>query len=189
MSGSGGTGRVFRGTPRPLASLAVVLRSLLFAGLIGVAAAGCDALPRDSQGALQRVRTERVLRAGAAANPPWVTVTDGRVGGVEPALVEAFAASQGARVEWRTGPQIELSEQLHKRQFEVLVAGLDQKTPLASKVSLSQTWAKTPKEDGGVDKRAIAVMPGESRLLLALDRFLLDSPAGRQARAEAERGH
>ena len=162
-----------------------VLGSAL-AALLGVA--GCDALPRDNFGTTERVRSERVLRAGAAHNPPWVIVEGGRVGGLEPRLLEAFARTHGAEVRWTTGAQIELSEQLKRKELEALVGGLDEKTPVKSSVSLTQSYATTSKPGGGKAKRVMAVMPGESRLLYELDRFLKDerrAPAIRRAAEEA----
>jgi hypothetical protein len=48
---------------------------------------GCDALPRDSAGALNRVRGGE-LRVGVADHPPWVRFEGGRVAGLEPELIE-----------------------------------------------------------------------------------------------------
>ena len=44
-----------------------------------------------------RILTTHVLRAGASENPPWVAFDGGTIAGVEPDLINAFAASLGAR--------------------------------------------------------------------------------------------
>jgi hypothetical protein len=144
----------------------VVLVSLL------LALAGCDRFPRDSAGALERIEREHVVRVGVVDHPPWVRLGGARPSGVEPALVEAWAAEQGARVAWRSGDLDGLVQALHRRELDVLLAGLDAKSPYGRKAALSQVYVTVKDASGKAEKHVMAVTQGENALLLSLDRFL-----------------
>jgi len=132
---------------------------------------GCDAIPRDSAGALNRVRGGE-LRVGVADHPPWVRFEDGRVAGLEPELIEAWAKRLGARVSWKHGAEAELIEALHRREVDVLAAGLDSKTPYQPELGLTQPYIEVEDRHGSKKKHVLAVTPGESALLFSLDQFL-----------------
>ena len=158
--------------------------------------AGCERIPRDSQGTLERVRRSGELRVGVTHDPPWSRVEEGRVtGGVEPAIVERFAASVGAKPRYVTGSESELMEALHAGKLDLVAAGLDKTTPHKKRGALTQAYLQTELASSPAGEkpkprqRVLAVSQGESRLLYTLDRFLL----GRKpewttlARAEASR--
>lgn len=128
-------------------------------------ATGCE-FPRDGEGTLARVRGGE-MRVGVTDNPPWVRVSDDKVEGVEPALIEAWARELGARVRWVRGSEPELVEALHRRELDAVALGLEESTPYAPKLALSQPYLRAE------EKRVLAVQPGESAFLFALDRFLL----------------
>lgn len=130
---------------------------------------GCDAVPRDSHGALDRIQRERVVRVGVVDNPPW-TRADG--GGLEPALVTAWAAQLGAMPRFTAGDLDDQVKALHRREIDVLVAGLDAKTPYGKELGVSQAYLEVRGRDGKPEKHVMAATPGESRLLFSLDRFL-----------------
>ena len=134
---------------------------------------GCDGLPKDNFGTLERIRSQKLIRVGAAEEPPWVEIEGEAVEGVEAKLVEAFARTQEARVQWTRGSQSALAERLHKKQLDIVVGGFDDKTPLDKKMVLTQPYVTARNAEGKKTKRVLAVMPGESRLLFALDSFLL----------------
>ena len=150
-------------------------RNLRLTIVVLAAAAGamsaCTSVPRDSDGALDRVRGG-VLRAGVVDHPPWTVVDDDHVTGVEAQLLESWASRLGARVEWRPGDLDELVEALHAREIDVLAAGLHQTTPYAPKLALTQPHAEADDGRGELRRFVLAVTPGESALLLNLDRFL-----------------
>ncbi len=153
---------------------------------------GCDAIPRDSAGALNRVRGGE-LRVGVADNPPWVHFEDGRVVGLEPELIEAWATALGARVSWKPGAEAELIEALHRREVDVLAAGLDSKTPYKAELALTQPYVEVEDRYGSKKKHVLAVTQGESALLFSLDQFLAArDKAGLRRRAQQmqqERAH
>lgn len=133
--------------------------------LAGVAA--CDGYPRDPEGTLERV-SGGALRAGVSEAPPWLTrADDGSPAGPEAELIEAFARSVGAEVEWRWDGADELLEALERRQLDVVAAGLSGGSPWRVKVAFTRPW----RVEGG-DERILAVPPGENATLVALDRLI-----------------
>ena len=152
--------------PRRRMPRTALTRSLC-AALLGFGLAGCD-LPRDPEGTLDRARGG-TLRAGAAEAAPWVVRrgAGGRPSGPEAALVEEFARSIDARVEWHWGSSDELLRRLEHRELDVVAAGLTAKSPWKAHVGLTRPWRKD-----GENERVLAVAAGENETLFALDRFV-----------------
>jgi polar amino acid transport system substrate-binding protein len=94
--------------------------------LVALLAAGCQ-YPRDPEGTLDRVQGG-VLRVGVTHVDPWVTLDGDAPGGVEVELLQRFAQTQDAEVEWVEGSESELMEALHGRQLDVVVAGLTRRS-------------------------------------------------------------
>jgi membrane-bound lytic murein transglycosylase MltF len=140
---------------------------LLASFLIG----GCDAIPRDSAGTLERVRGGE-LRVGVAENPPWVRFEGSQVTGLEPDLIQEWAEKVGARVRFQRGSEADLVEALHRRELDVMAAGLDSKTPYAPRLAPTQPYVDVEDRHGKKKKHILAVSQGENALLLSLDRFL-----------------
>ncbi|HEX8568450.1 MAG TPA: transporter substrate-binding domain-containing protein [Caulobacteraceae bacterium] len=166
---------------------------LLAASAVFALIAGCEEVPRDSHGTLERVRRSGELRVGVTHDPPWATLDGGRVaGGIEPAIVERFAASLGVRPRYVTGAESELMEALHAGKLDVVAAGLDKTTAHKKRGALTQPYLKTtlgsvPEGEKAAPKqRVLAVSQGESRLLYTLDRFLLARKPQWRALARAE---
>lgn len=139
--------------------------------LSGMPLSGCGSLPRDREGTLDRLRGGQ-LRAGAAVNPPWVQVENGRLTGFEVDLVERWAARLGATVEWTRAAEPELFDALHHQELDLVVAGLDRSTPYASKAGVTRPYATSTDRHGKTRHHVIATRPGDSALLFALDRYL-----------------
>lgn len=139
--------------------------------LLLLALAGCDLIPRDAAGALEEARGGE-LRVGVSPNPPWVITSDGRVAGLEPELIERWASEQDARVVWQHGSVDMLVEALHRREIDVLAAGLDASTPFKPRLALTQPYLETADRFGRSRRHVLAVTQGESALLFALDRYL-----------------
>ena len=99
-----------------------ILVLLLAAGLC----AGCQ-YPRDPEGTLDRVRGG-VMRVGVTHVDPWVTLDGAAPGGVEVELLQRFARSLDADIEWVEGSESELMEALHGRHLDVVVAGLTRRS-------------------------------------------------------------
>lgn len=142
-----------------------------FLAAAALATWSCTSIPRDSNGALSRVRGG-VLRAGVVEHPPWTVIDDFAVSGIEARLIEDWASQLGARVEWRAGDLDALAHALHRREVDVLAAGLHQDTPYASKLALTQPYTEAEAASGKTQRFVLAVTPGESALLFNLDQFL-----------------
>jgi hypothetical protein len=145
--------------------------TLTLLAAVTLATWSCTSVPRDSHGALDRVRGG-VLRAGVVAHPPWTVVEDNGVSGIEAQLLEQWASQLGARVEWRVADLDQLTEALHRREIDVLAGGLDQKTPYAPQLALTQPYTEAEDARGKTQRLVLAVTPGESALLFNLDQFL-----------------
>ena len=152
-----------------------------------LASSGCDWMPRDAAGALDRVRGGE-LRVGVSEHPPWVELRGGHVRGVEPELLERWAKQLDARVVWRHGVPAELVEALHRRELDVLAAGFDASTPYEPRLALTRPYLETVDRYGKRRKHVLAVTQGESALLLMLDRYLAaQDPAALRGRAQQPR--
>jgi polar amino acid transport system substrate-binding protein len=130
----------------------------------------CDVVPRDAASAYERAR-DGELRVGVIAAPPFVTV-DGQIGGLEPDLLADWGGQINARMVWRSGSLDELVEALHRREIDVLAAGLDAGTPYKTKLALTRPYLETRDRHDQRHKHVLAVTQGESKLLFELDRYL-----------------
>jgi hypothetical protein len=120
-------------------------------------------------------------------NPPWVRFDNQTITGLEPELIEAWAKSINARVLWQRGAESKLVEALNRRELDVMVAGLDSRTPYHAQLALTQPYVEVEDRRGAKKKHLLAVTPGESALLLSLDRFLAAQDRARlKHRAEAQ---
>jgi polar amino acid transport system substrate-binding protein len=122
----------------------------------------CD-FPYDAEGTLRRVRETGVLRVGISEHPPWVSVSEDKIGGVEPNLALAWADQLGARVEWKRASETELVQDLAERRIDLIMGGLRTGSPWASEAAATQPYS---------GDHIMLVPPGENALLLSLDRFL-----------------
>jgi polar amino acid transport system substrate-binding protein len=104
-------------------------------------AVACD-FPRDAEGTLARARGG-TMRVGVSEHAPWVRLASEEPEGVEPALLRRWAKQLAARLEWVRGTEAALVEALQQGAIDVPVAGLEDSTPFASKVALSQPYLTT----------------------------------------------
>jgi polar amino acid transport system substrate-binding protein len=106
--------------------------------LVAVLLAGCQ-YPRDPEGTLDRVRGG-VMRVGVTHVDPWVKLDGGAPGGVEVELLQRFAQTLDAEIEWVEGSETELMEALHGRQLDVVVAGLTRRSEWQRIVALTRPF-------------------------------------------------
>src|SRR5687768_7860522 len=106
--------------------------------LVVVVAAGCQ-FPRDPEGTLDRVRGG-VMRVGVTHVDPWVKLDGGEPAGVEVELLQRFAQTLGARIEWVEGSESELMEALHGRHLDVVVAGLTRRSEWQRSAALTRPF-------------------------------------------------
>jgi hypothetical protein len=170
----------WRGTKYPRNAAALLLAS-------SMVLAGCGTpFPADPSGTLERV-TEGTLRVGASANGDWVRISSGNgrgvrdedVQGSEAELVRRFASKLGAGIEWVSGTEYVLAEDLKRGNLDLVIGGLDDKTPWATHAGLSRAYAESRDSHGSLHRHVMLVPMGENAFLLELDRFLMDAKESR----------
>jgi ABC-type amino acid transport substrate-binding protein len=126
-----------------------MVRRLLLLVAAVVLLAGCgtsllpDDFPADPDGTLDRIRADGVVRVGASPRPGWVDVGEGDPTGREPRLVDAFAASLGADVEWTVTGEEDLVRLLEEGEIDLAVGGFTDKNAWVDKVGLTRPYAGT----------------------------------------------
>ena len=139
-----------------------------------LALTGCDVtIPVDPDGTLDRIRREQVLRAGASPRPGWVVVrsmTDDPTGR-EVDLVEGFAASLDAEVEWTVGGEEDLVTRLEDGSLDVVVGGLTDQNPFSADAAMTRPYLEVEVQ-GTVEAHVMFVPMGENALQSALERWL-----------------
>jgi ABC-type amino acid transport substrate-binding protein len=153
------------------------LMAVLLAGVMLVA--GCGTYPADPQGTLEKV-SGGTLRVGASQNGDWVRIsaqgnpgTDG-VQGSEAELVRRFAQTLGAEVEWTIGTEQVLADELKHGGLDLVIGGLDDKTPWSTHAGLTRPYMESRDSRGSLHKHIMLVPMGENAFLLELDRFLME---------------
>lgn len=106
-------------------------------------ASGCG-IPRDPEGTLQRV-TGGTMRVGIAEHEPWVLVDESGhpEGGVEVALVEEFAATLDADIEWVAASTAEIAAALHTRSLDLGIAGFASTSPFQKEATFTHPYLTT----------------------------------------------
>jgi polar amino acid transport system substrate-binding protein len=118
-----------------------VVRALV--AVLACAALAACTYPRDTEGTLDRVRGG-TLRVGVSPSEPWVKLpADGAPDGVEVRLVEEFARTVDAEVEWVEGSESELMEALHGRRLDVVIAGLTRRSVWMNGAALTRPYLTT----------------------------------------------
>ncbi len=110
------------------------------------------------------------LRVGVSDKPPWTRAASAVPEGIEPDLVRAFAAKQGARVLWTKGSETPLVQSLKRNELDLVIGGFDMKTHWAATAGVTQPFTK----DADGKKHVFLAAPGENRFILSLDRFLTE---------------
>ncbi|HEY9357095.1 MAG TPA: transporter substrate-binding domain-containing protein [Arthrobacter sp.] len=139
-----------------------------------LALAGCGNYPADPTGTLERV-ADGTLRVGASENGDWVQVAGEDVQGTDADLVRDFAARIGAEVQWVSGTEHVLAEELKHGELDLVIGGLDDKTPWAQHGGLTRAYAESRDSRGALHKHVMLVPLGENAFLLELDRFLMEA--------------
>jgi polar amino acid transport system substrate-binding protein len=138
---------------------------------------GCN-LPRDPEGTLNRA-TGGTLRVGITEHEPWTRLSDGEPAGVEVELVQEFAKSIDAEIDWVHGTEAELFEALEHFELDMMIGGVKEDTPWSKHVGLTGAYVTLPppRDELRNEKHVMAVAPGENALLVQLEKRLL----GREA--------
>ena len=128
-----------------------------------LALAGCDRLPRDPDGTLDRVRAEKSFRVGliAAGDRP---IGDGRTR----AFLAGIARATGAQPVLKLGASEPLLIELEEGQLDLVVGVLSPESPWLGRVALLQPIGET------VSPQHLQLTPiarnGENRWIMLLER-------------------
>lgn len=155
-----------------------IVAALLAALLLLTGCAGT--FPADPQGTLEKAQGG-TLRVGASTNGDWVRISadtsgqvrNSEVQGTEADLVRAFAAQLGADIEWVAGSEQVLAGELKHGGLDLVIGGLDDKTPWVSHAGLTRPYAESRDERGNPHQHVMLVPLGENAFLLELDKFLM----------------
>lgn len=144
--------------PRKLALFAVGAAAML---------AGCSSIPADSVGTLDRA-TGGTLVVGVSEHHPWTDVSEtGEYSGSEVDLIESFADSIDAEIEWHAAPESVLAGQISEDLLDVMIGGLTTSSPWTTHMATTRSYAKVNGED-----MVMGVRMGENELMVALERHL-----------------
>lgn len=144
--------------------------------VLALALTGCGlSMPSDLDGTLKKV-SGSILRVGVSENARWVQLDpESEPSGVEPDLVRAFAQSINAEIDWVSGAEHELIDQLKHGELDLVVAGLAADSPWVKHAALTKPYGKTINERGKTVKHVMAAPLGENAFILALEKYLLNA--------------
>ncbi|WP_350000955.1 transporter substrate-binding domain-containing protein [Pseudarthrobacter sp. WHRI 8279] len=160
-----------------------MMAGLLLAVLMVLSGCG-SSFPADPEGTLENVRGG-TLRVGASMNGDWVRINASGSGGLssndvqgtEAELVKDFAARLGAEVEWVAGTEQVLADELKHGGLDLVIGGLDDKTPWVTHAGTTRPYAESRDGRGSLHKHVMLVPLGENAFLLELDKYLMEVKA------------
>lgn len=128
--------------------------------------AGCDSIPADPDGTLERVRQEHRYRVGLIAShlPPPGAAAD---------LLDRLSRSTGASPSVERGPAEALLTRLEEGELDLVLGDFAQESPWAAKVTLSEPIAA-----GGPTIFAAAARNGENAWIALVHRQVRASASG-----------
>lgn len=133
-------------------------------------ATGCDGIriPQDPEGTFERVSGGE-LRVGASAEEGRVVVDGDDVSGPLADLVEGFAESIDADVEWSVGSEESLVTRIEEGELDLAIGGMTGQTPWVDRVAVTREFPDLPGVDGPV---VMLARLGENRFVSALETYL-----------------
>lgn len=121
---------------------------------------GCDSIPADPDGTLERVRGERRFRVGLIASGERPAAPDGAR-----ALLERLSRATGARAAVEHGAAESLLTRLEEGGLDLVVGEFAEKSPWGAQVTLSE-----PIGPGGPTILAAAARNGENAWIALVHR-------------------
>src|SRR5699024_5093876 len=143
-----------------ISTLRSVAQYIVLCGVV-LGLVGCGGhYPADPEGTLNRV-SGGTIRAGVSHDPPWSDITTGGnteedPGGIEAGLLDNYAASTGAELEWRAGGEEALVGLLAERELDVVVGGPTGQSPWESDAAITASYAESKGIAGSTDKHVMA---------------------------------
>jgi len=133
--------------------------------------AGCAAIPADAEGTIDRARGGD-LRVGVTANPPWADLDGPAPGGSEVDLLEDFADTLDADIEWMPGSEGVLVDALRAGDIDIAIGGFTDDTPWSDDAAPTDVYTEVVNDRGVTEKHVMLTRAGENRLLVELETFL-----------------
>ncbi len=152
------------------------LRGALLLSAMTAALAGCGiSVPADPDGTLQTVSGGE-LRVGVSSEEGLADVSGDTADGPLIDLVDDFAESIDAEIEWTVGSEETLVSLLEEGDLDLVVGGLTDQTPWADRVGVTRGYHGI---EGAEDRAIVMFVPlGENAFLTELEGFL-DAEVGR----------
>lgn len=122
------------------------------------------------------------MRVGVSPHEGWAEVVDGEGVGREAELVEGFAESIDADVEWVEGGEEHLMEALEAGDLDLVIGGLSDATPWTTHAAITRPYLTTTDASGASTNHVMAAPLGENAFLVALETFLTEELRRRRAR-------
>jgi hypothetical protein len=139
-----------------------MIRLLLLCVLLAAAAA-CDSIPADPDGTLDKVRSERIFRAGLISSGK-----DRAAPSQEKRFLERVAAATGARPELEEGAAEPLLLGLEEGELDLVIGPLAPDSPWVTRVAIIRPIGET------LEPPRLVVVPiarnGENRWIMLLER-------------------
>lgn len=125
-------------------------------------------MPADSVGTFGRA-TDGTLMVGIFEHQPWAHFDDstGSVTGSEVELIQGFAETINAEIEWKDGPESVLAHDMKEGHLDVMIGGLTDTSPWSSHMALTRPYATIDEEN-----MVMGVRMGENELMVELERYL-----------------
>ena len=134
----------------------------LATALLALLAIGCQGIPRDPKGTLDRIRTERTFRVGLIAPGP-----DGPAATDHSVLVSRLASRTGAEPRIEHGAAERLLEELEKGDLDLVIGDMSSDTPWGTRVTLLPPLAEEER-DGHTIALTVAARNGENAWITVL---------------------
>jgi ABC-type amino acid transport substrate-binding protein len=146
------------------------LRGALLALVVSAALAGCGvSVPVDPDGTLQAVSGSE-LKVGVSPDHGLADISGDMPSGPLIDLVDQFADSLDAEVDWTTGSEETLVVMLEEGDLDLVVGGLTDQTPWVDRVGVTRGYREI---DGAEDRALVMFVPlGENAFLTKLEGFL-----------------
>lgn len=132
-------------------------------------------MPTDPNGTLDTVR-DGTLHVGVTPNGELTVVeSNGSVSGEEVELIEEFADTLGATIDYTVASEESLVRGLENAEIDVVIGGLTEATPWVEKAGVTRPYREVTASDGSTQKLVMLVPIGENAFITELETFLSES--------------
>ncbi|MGM7667016.1 transporter substrate-binding domain-containing protein [Microbacterium sp. A93] len=138
-----------------------------------VALTGCTSsgYPADPEGTFDEV-SGGTLSVGVVHHPPYVDASGPEPSGSRVDLVEGFAKSIGADIEWTVSGEEALMIALKAGDLDLVAGGLTSQSPWSTHGALTRDYAEATGPDGKPVKLVLTLPLGENQMLTEVEKYL-----------------